>query len=145
MVSVEDRRYYSHFGVDPIGIARRARSLASGKSRGRIDHHPAAGPQRCSSTTAAPSAASCARRCWRWRWRWKFSKDEILELYLNKVYFGGGAYGIDAASRKFFGHPATELSLPEAAIIAGWSRRRRAIRPPPTRGRDRPRQGGAGQ
>ncbi len=49
----------------------------------------------------------------------KFSKDEVLELYLNRVYFGGGAYGIDAASRKFFGHPATELSLAEAAIIAG--------------------------
>jgi len=49
----------------------------------------------------------------------KFSKRQILELYLNKVYFGGGAYGIDAASRKFFGHPATTLRLPEAAIIAG--------------------------
>src|SRR3546814_6389828 len=44
---------------------------------------------------------------------------QILELYLNKVYFGGGAYGIDAASRKFFGHPATGLSPAEAAIIAG--------------------------
>jgi penicillin-binding protein 1A len=50
---------------------------------------------------------------------WKFSKEEILELYLNKVYFGGGAYGIDSASRKFFSHPATELSVEEAAIIAG--------------------------
>ena len=50
---------------------------------------------------------------------WNFSKDQILELYLNKVYFGGGAYGIDAASRKFFGHPGTELSLPESAIVAG--------------------------
>ncbi|MBH1992540.1 MAG: transglycosylase domain-containing protein, partial [Sphingomonadaceae bacterium] len=49
----------------------------------------------------------------------KFSKRQILELYLNKVYFGGGAYGIDAASRKFFGHPAQSLNLPEAAIIAG--------------------------
>src|SRR3546814_7495351 len=49
----------------------------------------------------------------------KFSKEQILELYLNKVYFGGGAYGVDAASRKFFAHPATDLSLPEAAIIAG--------------------------
>ena len=49
----------------------------------------------------------------------KFSKDQVLELYLNKVYFGGGAYGIDAASRKFFGHSATTLSLEEAAIIAG--------------------------
>ena len=50
---------------------------------------------------------------------WRFSKDQILELYLNRVYFGGGAYGIDAASRRFFGHSATELSVGEAAIIAG--------------------------
>ena len=49
----------------------------------------------------------------------KFSKDQILELYLNRVYFGGGAYGIDAASRQFFGHGADHLSLGEAAIIAG--------------------------
>ncbi len=49
----------------------------------------------------------------------KFSKDQILELYLNRVYFGGGAYGIDAASRTFFGHSATRLSLGEATIIAG--------------------------
>jgi penicillin-binding protein 1A len=49
----------------------------------------------------------------------KFSKRQILELYLNKVYFGGGAYGIDAASRKFFGHDATKLGLSEAAIVAG--------------------------
>src|SRR3546814_16167164 len=50
---------------------------------------------------------------------WKFSKDQILELYLNKVYFGGGSYGIDAASRRFFGHSATEMSLSEAAVVAG--------------------------
>ena len=49
----------------------------------------------------------------------KFTKDQILELYLNRVYFGGGAYGIDAASRRFFGHGADHLSLGEAAIIAG--------------------------
>jgi penicillin-binding protein 1A len=49
----------------------------------------------------------------------KFSKDQILELYLNKVYYGGGAYGIDAASRRFFGHGADTLSLEEAAVIAG--------------------------
>src|SRR4029078_4292577 len=49
----------------------------------------------------------------------KFSKDQILELYLKRVYFGGGAYGIDAASRKFFGHGANHLSRGEAAIIAG--------------------------
>jgi len=49
----------------------------------------------------------------------KFTKEQILELYLNKVYFGGGAYGIDSAARKFFSHDATDLSLEEAAIIAG--------------------------
>src|SRR3546814_10865719 len=49
----------------------------------------------------------------------KFDKKQILELYLNRVYFGGGAYGVDAASRRFFGHSATRLSLEEAAIIAG--------------------------
>src|SRR3546814_3031234 len=50
---------------------------------------------------------------------WKFSKEEILELELNKVYFGGGSYGIDAASNSFFGHSATEMSLSEAAVVAG--------------------------
>ena len=49
----------------------------------------------------------------------RFSKEQILELYLNRVYFGGGAYGIDAASRRFYGHSAKELSPAEAAIIAG--------------------------
>ncbi|MEO5493279.1 MAG: transglycosylase domain-containing protein, partial [Sphingomonas sp.] len=49
----------------------------------------------------------------------KFTKDQVLELYLNKVYFGGGAYGIDAAARKFFGHGADRLTLSEAAVIAG--------------------------
>ena len=48
-----------------------------------------------------------------------YSKDQILELYLNKVYFGGGAYGVDAASRRFFDHGAEDISLAEAAIIAG--------------------------
>jgi len=50
---------------------------------------------------------------------WRYSKDQILELYLNRVYFGGGAFGIDAASRRFFGHSATTLSTGEAAMIAG--------------------------
>ncbi|MGL4543858.1 MAG: transglycosylase domain-containing protein, partial [Polymorphobacter sp.] len=49
----------------------------------------------------------------------RFTKEALLELYLNRVYFGGGAYGIDAASRKFFGHSAATLSIEEAAVIAG--------------------------
>ncbi len=49
----------------------------------------------------------------------KFTKDEILELYLNRVYFGAGAYGVEAASQRYFGKPATELTLAEAAMLAG--------------------------
>ncbi len=48
-----------------------------------------------------------------------FTKEQILTLYLNRVYFGGGAYGIDAASRKFFGHSAKTLSIAESAMLAG--------------------------
>ncbi|NTW00986.1 MAG: penicillin-binding protein, partial [Oscillochloris sp.] len=48
-----------------------------------------------------------------------FTKDQILELYLNRVYFGAGTYGIDAAARKYFGHPAAEATLFEAAMLAG--------------------------
>ena len=60
----------------------------------------------------------------------KFSKEQILELYLNKVYFGGGAYGIDSASRKFFSHPGDRaLDWPRRRSSPGWSRRRARYSP----------------
>ena len=120
MISVEDRRFRSHFGIDPIGLTRAvAVSVTSGKG------------MRATSTSTQQLARNVFLNNSRTMTRklregilamaleWKFSKEEILELYLNKVYFGGGAYGVDSASRKFFGHSATTLSLPEAAIIAG--------------------------
>ncbi|MFN5781494.1 MAG: transglycosylase domain-containing protein, partial [Novosphingobium sp.] len=120
MVSVEDRRFRSHPGIDPIGLARAVYvSFTTGKSL------------RATSTISQQLARTVFlnnNRTWGRKLRegvlalaleWNFSKDQILELYLNKVYFGGGAYGVDAASRKFFGHPGTEISLPEATIIAG--------------------------
>ncbi|MEO6092109.1 MAG: PBP1A family penicillin-binding protein [Novosphingobium sp.] len=120
MVSVEDRRFRSHIGIDPIGIAR---SVGV-----RIE----AGTWRQGASTITQQLARNVflnnDRTWTRKVREivlalalerRFTKDQILELYLNKVYFGGGAYGIDAASRKFFGHPGTQLSLPEAAIVAG--------------------------
>src|SRR6478672_6236265 len=105
MIAVEDKRFRSHIGVDPIGIARSiitqqlARNifLTNNRTFGR-------------KIKEAILSLALER---------KFSKDQILELYLNRVYFGGGAYGIDAASRRFFGHGADHLSLGEAAIIAG--------------------------
>ena len=120
MVSVEDRRYRMHPGVDPLGIAR---SFFVRFQKGRFTQGGSTITQQLARNVFLTND-----RTWTRKFREiilalalerKFSKDEVLELYLNRVYFGGGAYGIDAASRKFFGHPATELSLGEAAIIAG--------------------------
>lgn len=120
MVSVEDRRYRSHFGIDPIGIAR---SIGVRFQRGRFAQGGSTITQQLARNIFLTND-----KTWRRKIREiilaiamerKFSKDQILELYLNRVYFGGGAYGVDAASRKFFDHSATTLSLGEAAIIAG--------------------------
>ena len=120
MIAVEDRRFRSHPGVDPIGIARGIRVSFQRDNRVR-------GVSTITQQLAR-NVFLTTNRSWTRKVRegmlalaleWKFSKDQILELYLNRVYFGGGAYGIDAASRRFFGHSATSLNLAESAIIAG--------------------------
>ena len=120
MVAVEDRRFEQHPGVDPIGIAR---SFKVRWEKGRFTQGGSTITQQLARNLFLSND-----RTWNRKLREilialalerKFSKDQILELYLNRVYFGGGAYGIDAASRKFFGHPAQSLSLAESAIIAG--------------------------
>ncbi len=120
MVAVEDRRFYHHFGIDPFGIARalsvNARLGQNRQGASTITQQLARNIFLTQQKTAARKLREVALAL---ALEQRFSKDEILELYLNRVYFGGGAYGIDAASRRFFGHPATRLSLPEAAIIAG--------------------------
>jgi penicillin-binding protein 1A len=121
MIAVEDRRYYSHFGID---FWRTGGAIVEGitGSRSRVGGTSTISQQlarnvflnnnRSIDRKAREAILAMALE-------WKFSKEQILELYLNKVYFGGGAYGIDSASRKFFSHPANELSVAEAAIIAG--------------------------
>ena len=120
MVLVEDRRYRSHWGVDPVGVVR---SLWVRWQTGQWRQGGSTITQQLARNIFLNNNRTFARKVREGvlalALETKFSKDEILELYLNKVYFGGGAYGIDPASRKFFGHPATQLSLPEAAIIAG--------------------------
>ena len=120
MVAVEDRRYYIHPGVDPIGITR---SLYVRAIDGRWTQGGSTITQQLARNIYLNSNKEFGRKIREvilaLAMETKFSKDQILELYLNKVYFGGGAYGVDAASRKFFDHGAEELSLAEAAIIAG--------------------------
>ncbi|WP_043606248.1 transglycosylase domain-containing protein [Novosphingobium sp. Rr 2-17] len=120
IVSVEDRRFRDHPGVDPIGLLRAVyvsfttggRAKATSTITQQLARNVFLNNSRSMGRKAREAVLALALER-------KFSKDQILELYLNKVYFGGGAYGIDAASRKFFGHPATQLSTAEAAIIAG--------------------------
>lgn len=120
MISVEDRRYYSHFGVDPLGLARAVwtsfqddkRIGATSTITQQLARNVFLNNSRTLDRKVREAVLAMAMEA-------KFSKAQILELYLNKVYFGGGAYGIDAASRKFFSHSARDLSTAEAAIIAG--------------------------
>jgi penicillin-binding protein 1A len=120
MISTEDRRFRSHLGVDPIGIVR---SLAVRVKTGHWRQGGSTITQQLARNIFLTNNRTFGRKVKEGilalAIERKFSKDQILELYLNRVYFGGGAYGIDAASRKFFGHGADRLSLGEAAIIAG--------------------------
>ena len=120
MVAVEDRRYYLHPGVDPIGITR---SVYVRAVDGRWTQGGSTITQQLARNIYLNSNKEFGRKIREvilaLAMETKFSKDQILELYLNKVYFGGGAYGVDAASRRFFDHGAEDISLAEAAIIAG--------------------------
>jgi len=120
MVSVEDRRFYSHFGVDPIGLLRATYVAlrddepvrATSTITQQLARNIFLNSNRTLDRKAREAVLAMALEA-------KFTKQQILELYLNKVYFGGGAYGIDSAARKFFSHSARDLSIGEAAIIAG--------------------------
>lgn len=120
MISVEDRRFRMHPGVDPIGMAR---SIQVRIEKGHWRQGGSTITQQIARNIFLNSNKRFDRKIREGilalALERKFSKDQVLELYLNKVYFGGGAYGIDAASRKFFGHGADRLSLSEAAVIAG--------------------------
>ena len=120
MIAVEDRRFYMHPGVDPIGITR---SFWVRWQRGYWAQGGSTITQQLARNVYLNNNREFGRKAREWilalAMETKFSKAQILELYLNKVYFGGGAYGVDAASRKFFDHGAEDLSLAEAAIIAG--------------------------
>src|SRR5438552_1020096 len=120
IISTEDRRFRSHIGIDPIGLGR---AVGGAMVKGHRVSATSTITQQLARNIFLTNNRSVVRKVKEavlaLALERKFSKDQILELYLNRVYFGGGAYGIDAASRKFFGHGADHLSLGEAAIIAG--------------------------
>ena len=112
MVAIEDKRFRSHIGVDPIGVAR---SVKVRFDTGRWRQGGSTITQQLARNIFLTNSRTFGRKVKEGilalAIERKFSKDQILELYLNRVYFGGGAYGIDAASRRFFGPSARQLSL----------------------------------
>src|SRR5262244_807876 len=119
-IAIEDRRFYSHYGIDPIGLARAAianvlrRSVAQGGST--ITQQLAKNLFLTQERTLWRKLQEAMLALWLER---KFSKTEILELYLNRVYFGAGAYGVDAAAQRYFGKSAKQVKIAEAAMLAG--------------------------
>ena len=119
-IAIEDRRFYSHHGVDPYGILRAAVTniLHRGVSQGgsTLTQQLAKNLFLTQERTLQRKLQEVELALWLER---KYSKAEILELYLNRVYFGSGAYGVEAASQRYFGKPAKNVTLTEAAMLAG--------------------------
>jgi penicillin-binding protein 1A len=119
-IAIEDRRFRSHMGIDPIGLTRAA-------VQNMINGHVVQGGSTLTQQLAKNLFLSPSRTLDRklqeamlaLYLESRYSKNQILTLYLNRVYFGAGVFGIEAASEKFFGKHANELSLTEAAMIAG--------------------------
>ncbi|WP_339737503.1 PBP1A family penicillin-binding protein [uncultured Maricaulis sp.] len=120
VMAVEDRRFYSHFGIDLIGTGR---ALLANIRAGRVVQGGSTLTQQLAKNLFLTSERTVRRKVQEVMLAFwlesQFTKDEILELYLNRVYFGGGAWGIEAAATRYFGKTASELNLGEAALLAG--------------------------
>ncbi len=120
VIATEDRRFYSHFGVDPVGLLRaaladlRARHVVQGGST--ITQQLAKNLFLTPERTVQRKIQEALLALWL---EHKFNKQQILEIYLNRVYLGAGTYGVDAAAHRYFDKSARDLTLYEAAVIAG--------------------------
>ena len=123
VVAVEDRRFWNHFGIDPIGLLRAA---WVNLTAGRVVQGGSTLTQQVAKTLFLTNARTTKRKVQEllltlWLER-HFTKKEILEIYLNRVYLGSGAWGMDAAAKMYFGVSARRVTLPQAAVLAGLPR-----------------------
>jgi penicillin-binding protein 1A len=119
-IAIEDRRFRSHHGVDPVGLFRAV--LANLLHRGISQGGSTITQQLAKNLFLTPERHLMRKLQEVVLALWlehKFSKNEILELYLNRVYFGSGAYGVEAAAQRYFGKSARNASVSEAALLAG--------------------------
>jgi penicillin-binding protein 1A len=123
VLAVEDSRFYSHWGVDPMGIAR---AVYQNFRRGRIVEGGSTITQQLAKVLFLTPDKSLDRKLKEaflaLELERRYSKDRILEMYLNQIYFGHGAFGVEAAARTYFGKPASELGLPESTLLAALPR-----------------------
>src|SRR5436189_3916321 len=123
VIATEDRRFYSHWGMDPIGIAR---AIVQNNRRGRIVGGGSTITQQLAKVLFLTPDKSLERKLKEavlaLELERRYSKDRILEMYMNQVYFGHGAYGVEAAARTYFGKSVSELNVREAALLGGLPR-----------------------
>lgn len=120
ILAVEDRRFFSHFGIDPIGLAR---ALWTNWRSGRTVQGGSTLTQQLAKNLFLGAEKTLKRKVQEallalWLER-TYSKNQILTAYLNRVYLGAGTFGVDAAARTYFGKPALEVNIREAAMLAG--------------------------
>jgi penicillin-binding protein 1A len=120
IIAIEDRRFYSHHGIDPWGLGR---AMLNNVRAGRMTQGGSTLTQQLAKNLFLSPERTLNRKLQEavlaiWL-ETKFSKDEILQLYMNRVYFGGGANGIDKATRAFYNKGPEELTIMEAATLAG--------------------------
>ncbi|MGH7369563.1 MAG: penicillin-binding protein 1A [Candidatus Methylomirabilaceae bacterium] len=123
IIAAEDARFYQHGAIDLRGIARATiRNLMAAQ----IKEGGSTITQQLAKTLFLSHARTIERKMRELELAWdieqRYSKDQILEMYLNSIYFGHGAYGVEPAARTYFSKSVTELSLPEAALLAGLPR-----------------------
>ena len=123
VIATEDRRFYGHFGIDPIGTAR---ALAVNVRAGRTVQGGSSITQQVAKLLFFDNTRTLERKIKEipaaLALEWKFTKDEILSIYLNRAYLGAGATGFEAASQRYFGKSAAEVDPAEAAMLAGLLR-----------------------
>ena len=129
-IAVEDRRFYTHWGVDVIGVCR---AVASNVVSGGIESGASTITQQLAKNLFLTFEQTAQRKMKEavlaLRIEQTYSKDEILEMYLNQIYFGDGAYGVQAASRRILGKDVRDLDLAECALLAGLPRNPRDYAP----------------
>lgn len=120
VIAIEDRRFYSHYGIDPIGFTR---AVVTNLIGGHLRQGGSTLTQQLAKNLFLTPDRTLERKVQEvllaiWLEQ-KHTKDQILEMYLNRVYFGSGAHGVEAASRRYFGKSARDVTLSEAALLAG--------------------------